>query len=264
MISALAHAAGLDLGGAEAERGHEAGAGRADVAGGGAAGAQLAGDERRRVGQQLVLGEGRDEHELDVGAVDARGVERLRPASAASAVSEPPSARAGARGCPVRSTIHSGETPMRSAISSLGTRCGGSAAATEAMPATPASRRTGAWRPGSISAVAMRTLVPARVSRDQIPVTGTPDRAFPHAESDERGDERAHGRRGVGGALERGDAGAAHDRVIGAGGEDLAHVGAGLDAEAGGDRDVGERRAAWRSRAPARAGRAGPTRARRS
>ena len=78
-----------------------------------------------------------------------------RPASAASSVSDAPSAAFRRSRIPVRSTIHSGETPMRSAISSLRTRSGGSTAATEAMPATPGIFTAGARGLVSISAVPM-------------------------------------------------------------------------------------------------------------
>ena len=62
-------------------------------------GAQLARDERCRVGQQLVLGEGGDEHELDVGAVGARGLERAAPGVGGERGERAATGRGGVRGC---------------------------------------------------------------------------------------------------------------------------------------------------------------------
>ena len=264
----VAHASGLDLRGAEAERGHEAGAGRADVAGGGAAGAELAGDQRRRVGQQLVLGEGRDEHELDVGAVDARGGERLAPGlggergqraalAGVPALADARSARRSTRG---RRRCGLGDLVVGHAVRRQRRGDGGDAG-------EPASRRTGAGGPGSISAVAMSDTFPGRAgagskfgsapmsARAPPRRTRSAGRGFGASRA---GDEGAQADAGPAAPLERGDAARCRRSRHRSRRARTARTSArGLDAEADGDRDVVSVRSArdhGRQRAPDRAG----------
>ena len=78
-------AAGVEHAGGEAQRGDESGAGRADVERLGVAEAERVGDERRRVGHDLV-GRGRgDEDEVDL-------LQRARP------IDRGPAGRRGSRG----------------------------------------------------------------------------------------------------------------------------------------------------------------------
>ena len=59
------------------ERGHEAGAGGADVEPAGARGADHARDQRRRVRQDLVCGRRRDQHDVDLERVDPCAPQRV-------------------------------------------------------------------------------------------------------------------------------------------------------------------------------------------
>ena len=67
----------LDLAGGDRERGDEAAAGGADVEGAGAGGAELGRDLGRGGGSELVVGDGRDQHEVELGGIGAGGEERL-------------------------------------------------------------------------------------------------------------------------------------------------------------------------------------------
>ena len=101
-------AAGIDHPGAKSKSGQEPGAGGAHVDRAGAVRAQAVGNHRGRVGEQVVRGEGGDEHEVHGSRVHARALERLRTGvrgqgGQALVRSRPPAlAHAGARHDPIR------------------------------------------------------------------------------------------------------------------------------------------------------------------
>ena len=98
-------------------------------------------DERRRVRHQLVGRGGRDQHQVDIGRVDA-GPLQARPIAAI--VAWVSSRSCGAATCrariPVRRSIQSGARPRRASISADSTIPSGTLAPTETAAAPPIPR----------------------------------------------------------------------------------------------------------------------------